>query len=591
MKIRGLKGLGIDLLKGGTRNFTNRCHVMVANPSSLQKYYGICCNQRFPLVGPKIYRRQLITKSDILSPLRKGHNLIYLDNSHSGKSFSAFVYAVEKARLTPEDLSVIVVPNHSLLLKFKYWCIEAVKGIHPLTFTLVDRSLNKVVVSSRTNGSGTIPIVDGFREDCNIIILHQEALEKLSTNVIFLRTGLIIIDEADFLVSSIMHSNNSFAITTTPPKGKFKLVLENCIRAIRSLKVQSGNYPTIQFCFLLHQHHPYFQNFSQTVGKFDINDRIGDMIKLNDDELMKNKGQQIEIGISNNFSIKNFFNGHKKKVNVAYKYIEEIDGKPHVRGISLQNYPEKSKFTEHFRMQQVDFKEYYRSLFKASKLPHHRLADKLDVVISQFRKTFKNNEPILIVVPSSTGIHSAVEGFNLKLLTEQVVGVKPVKSIVNPKLFTSASLNLAPDYPTIRDFFNLDFKKLGGEDSNVYNLVYPANELPGMDIENVKNIILLGQVNLVEMAGLQWDKIQLEKCSKLLPGLKHPLNDLYQYYLSKFQLDDNKEANMMIVQDWFNQPLEDDLRTLRNQILANDLGTLTNDIKMPGDNMLDFDKP
>lgn len=597
MKIRGLKGLGIDLLNIGTRNFGTATFALLKKLSIPTGSSCVGYTKGLPILGPMTNRRHLITKNDILSQLRNGHNLVYLDNSKSGKSFSAFIYAVEKARSTPNELSVIVVPNHSLLLKYKYWCIEATRSIDKLSITIVDRSLNKDVISSNPDAKdvplrGDSLVTNGFRGDCNFIILHQQALEKLSTNPIFLKTNLMIVDEADFTISGIMHSNNSFAITTTPPKGKFKLVLENCIRDIRIQRLKKRNMSPIQFCFLLHQHHPYNKNYSQTIGTFDIYDRIGEIIKLNNGELNITHGEQAKFKISSNFSVKQFFDKTHKKVNVAYRYIEENNGKPQVKGISLENYPEKSKFTEHFRMQQVNFKEYYRSLLKSSsKLPHYGLADKLDVVISQFRKTFKNNEPILIVVPSSTGIHSAVVGYNIKPLDEKVVGVRPIKSITKPSLFTSPNLNLAPDYLTIRDFFTLDFKKLGGDKNCTYNLLFPANELPGMDINNVKNMILLGQVTLVEMAGIQWEKTQLEKCCKLLPGLKHPLNDLYQYYLSKFELENGKEANLMVVQDWYDQPNENDLKTLRNQILANDLGTLTNDIRMPGDNILDFDKP
>lgn len=621
-------------------------------------------------------------QSNLLSVLREHKSLVMKTNVQSGKSFAMLLHSINatlnsipRKRLESKSSGsgsishLILVPNNSLLLKYKDWAKDLIKEIEPnCVATHMEYSGEESrVVRSPLN----IQIIDDKYNSCQIstgpkseskfmpqiVIMNSKAFHKsfrgskhLPNPKDYLNCKFIGVDEADFLISGSLASDFNFNVTTSGKKKKFVLCLSESIKKLKTLQLDSfkiapkRKFTPIQFCFLFHSQHP-FQNIflkmangqkateneerplSSVMKEYNLTKNqvssssfdpkmavVEKLIRMNDEEYKVSKEEQTLVSIDE-FERKHFYktelNGQVlKRVNLAITETYK-DGKSVVtRPIDpVANLPERqdyipyfSKYAKEFNYQiNNTFKQYLRDkiTMEFSKISQTNRRDQVyklvEHTLKRFREIFDNKDPILFIMPSQVDFNYLSKKLNSESKAKEAIvcyskfhDISKVEDPAKVPLIGKDITNYSSR--TLQDFFSRQKDK--DPNSTIYNLLYPSNELPGMDFAGIKNTIIFGTPLLYpQYACASWEKSTKDNLINCISGIEAPYNDMFYYYLLKLQMDqDRDDRNILLVQDTYFEPhklpmksmngvVQQDINRLRELMLLNDISSLVNHVE------------
>lgn len=613
-------------------------------------------------------------QANMLSVLQKPQSLIMKSNVQSGKSLALLVHTINSCLKSvavssrASIQSVIVVPNNSLLLKYRLWAQSLIDEIDP-----------NCVATSRSNNSMVreplkIQIIDSSRHKFNlstdkslisrpkflphILIINSKAFHRGFMNIKnvpnprdYLNCKFIAIDEADFQVSSSMASSDNTNVTKVGKKNRFELLLADSIRKLKEAQLAlfkesplvNKHFEPIKFCFLFHSLHPFqnmflkmangkgsitnseSDNLSTVVKQFNVakNDPsqsydpkvslVKKLIRMTDDEFEACGTQQTLVSIDEfdktQFYKKSTQGQVEKRINLSLvepiRYMKNSDKISITSLDPISNLPDRQSYIKYFEKYAKDFSFQINNTFKQ----YLKERTQLDILrgvmkhgnrkvqlykiltysLSTFRKKFPdNNGPILFVLPPKIDLTYLTRRLNDTFENEKFLVYKEFKDITNEtqseELVQYSDDQMFSSSP-LHNFFT---NQMSNESDIPDNLIFPSNELPGVDVSGVKNMVILDLPLLyTQYSSASWSQNTKNQLVDDISGIEVPYNDLFYYYLLKLQMDqDTDDRNVLFVLDSYiskmkNQKLvrnmfKTDKRRLSETMLLNDVAALVN---------------
>lgn len=299
--------------------------------------------------------------------LNDNKSLVIKDNIQSGKSFGMLVYAINKElqqtrqliRSSNSDLSTkpisscIIVPNNTLLLKYKEWaeqmilelkpeCCpvninegdEAETNFVPLNIQVVDRNGNWTMLSTEKDSTKERKpqIVITSASQFARMILDENASKNIPSKEDFIDCKFLGLDEATFIFNSSLSSDRSSNFWKSEKKGKIEFLWSRSMKVLRHLQLKAHSARNIskkhekldplQYCFIFHAQHPFKRTYDHLMkSDNDIKFIIPNSIDYSflEEKLDQHPDHETEIIkdlVKYNFEELEFYKGHPSVIKL-----------------------------------------------------------------------------------------------------------------------------------------------------------------------------------------------------------------------------------------------------------------------------------
>ncbi|EGV63119.1 hypothetical protein CANTEDRAFT_134955 [Yamadazyma tenuis ATCC 10573] len=508
--------------------------------------------------------------------------------------------------------SVIVVPNNSLLLKYRDWASELISEIDkdccPIKVDvsesgkeiIVRESLNiqfiessKRFLNMSTNFS-IDPLSPNFKPQIVIInsatfnkIFHNKKdIPGLPTKEAFADVKFVGIDEANFLFGASLASDMNPNIVVVGEKERLELYLHQSLKKLREIQYNTFKsrveadtrckFCPIQYCFMFHAQHPFHTSYVQMINGYKNLDKYNDpeaelvekLTQMTNEEfaLFRRELPLESVGelVRQHFYKKDENGNVVKRINLSLVDATRVPPKTRTLGYQslkqFEDFPEREAFMDEFKVYAKEynhqgnnvFKAYFKDKLMVDETRRSTINDAHFVhrSILQFRKTFPDSkDPILFVMRPTSHFPSMVRKMKSLLKASKKEPIE-LSCYHKPRNITSNQTHMADENEPYIDNPE-DFKNFFIKNPTT-NLLVPSDEFPGLDITGVKNIIICGSANWPTLATVSWNSSMSEAQKKLVSGIEMPHTDLFYYHLSKLQMEnDQDDRNILWIQDSF----------------------------------------